>query len=128
MPETFGTGTALAPYDDYTLPALLWQASIPNTTTASKIFLPNCNTFIVTAIDVVTDGAGDGGFFSFIELHSGRTFWVGNVGTNSDTFSWRGFLVIPFQSGCGLKCDNVTGQTVEVYVSGLVSAAAAPSF
>lgn len=125
MPATFGTGTAAPSFDPRCTPVRLAEHNLAGGEVFTVHWLPNANVYIVTAIDVVSNGISGGGRVTFQEANSGRTFWSINTGADVDTFSWRGYLVVPFQSACGLIVNNITPGPVEIYVSGLATANAA---
>src|ERR1700751_3095582 len=120
MPATYGSGTAGVGWDPRCVPYKLWDVTVPASSSSTKTFGNVADIVIVTAIDVVSDGGGSGGFVLINETQTGRIFWAINVGSNVDTFEWRGFLGIPYQVNIGLFIDNNADCSVNFYFSGLL--------
>jgi hypothetical protein len=119
LPATFGTGCAPERWLPDALPVHIGDVNVgPSSTEA--IDLPDTTLWIVTAVEVVSDGgAGGGAAFMVVLLPHASNVWVFNMGANADSFHFRGSLVIPIFSGQQLQFDNPSDTPFEAFVSGL---------
>lgn len=99
MPATFGSGTAGCDQGAGQQPILLGSTALPAGETL-ELFSGQAQCLVIlTAIDVVSDG-GSGSGFTTVGLDPGSgpvPFWSFNEGSNTDTFEWRGWLVVPHE-------------------------------
>lgn len=95
MPETFGTGTAASSYDDRCTPQMFTIQQINPSTVGNASISVAGQLLVLTALDIVSRGGGTGGALFVSLVNAGSFFCVFNLGSNSDAFSWRGFLPLP---------------------------------
>lgn len=117
MPETFGSGTAGSAHDSRSQPRQFLQTIVPGGGETSFRFTPDSSFPVVTAIDLVTGGSSISGTCTFATSDLSHPFWVANIGSSTDTFSWRGWLVLP--AGEILFITNTSNNFASLIISGL---------
>lgn len=117
MPETFGSGTAGSGFDPRCQPRQFLQTVVSGGGSTSFRFTPDSSYPVILAIDVVTGGSSSSATCLFATSDTGHPFWSINVGSSTDTFSWRGWLVLP--AGEILFITNNSSNFASVIISGL---------
>lgn len=120
MPETFGGGIGSPAYDPRSIP-LIFGAKHLNTGEIWTVSKSENNLWIVTTVDITSDGGGAGGQLIMAIATSGVVVCSFNIGSSIDAFSWRGYLPIPANPAGILTFDNTSDRGLSIVCAGFAS-------